>query len=144
MLRNGIRLGRAFGIRVTLDLSWIVVFLLVCWNLTMVFASWHPSWSIMESALLAGVAAVLFFGSVLAHELAHSLVARTQGIPVEEIRLFLFGGVSNLQREPTSPEAELATTIVGPITSIGFGAMMLFAATFFVPIGPVAASASIE
>jgi Zn-dependent protease/CBS domain-containing protein len=134
MLRNGIRLGRAFGIRVTLDLSWIVVFLLVCWNLTMVFASWHPAWSVIECALLAAVAAVLFFASILAHELAHSLVAQTEGIPVSEIRLFLFGGVSNLQREPTSPEAELATTIVGPITSIGFGAMMLIASTFFVPM----------
>jgi Zn-dependent protease/CBS domain-containing protein len=134
MLRNGIRLGRAFGIRVTLDLSWIVVFLLVCWNLTLVFSSWHPAWSLFESAMLAVVAAVLFFASILAHELAHSLVAQTFGIPVGEIRLFLFGGVSNLQREPTSPEAELGTTIVGPITSIGFGALMLALSTFFVPM----------
>ena len=136
MLRNGIRLGRAFGIRVTLDLSWIVVFLLVCWNLTLVFASWHPTWALFECALLAVIAAALFFASVLAHELAHSLVARTQGIPVSEIRLFLFGGVSNLQREPTSPEAELATTIVGPITSLAFGGAMLVLATLFVPIVP--------
>jgi len=136
MLRNGIRLGRVFGIRVTLDLSWIVVFLLVCWNLTMVFGSWHPAWALFECALLAVVAAALFFASVLAHELAHSLVAQTQGIPVSEIRLFLFGGVSNLQREPTSPEAELATTIVGPLTSLLFGGAMLLAATFFVPIVP--------
>jgi Zn-dependent protease/CBS domain-containing protein len=134
MLRNGIRLGRAFGIRVTLDLSWIVVFLLVCWNLTLVFSSWHPQWALFECAVLAVIAAALFFASVLAHELAHSLVARTQGIPVGEIRLFLFGGVSNLQREPTSPEAELATTIVGPITSLVFGGAMLMAATLFVPI----------
>ncbi|HEY2370167.1 MAG TPA: site-2 protease family protein, partial [Polyangiaceae bacterium] len=134
MLRNGISVGRVFGIRVTLDLSWIVVFLLVCWNLTMVFASWHPAWAIIECGLLAALAAILFFASVLAHELAHSLVARTQGIPVTEIRLFLFGGVSNLQHEPTSPEAELATTIVGPITSLVFGGAMLLAATLFVPI----------
>ncbi len=134
MLRNGISVGRVFGIRVTLDLSWIVVFLLVCWNLTMVFASWHPAWAIIECGFLATVAAILFFASVLAHELAHSLVARTQGIPVNEIRLFLFGGVSNLQHEPTSPEAELATTIVGPITSLVFGGAMLVAATLFVPI----------
>jgi len=131
---RGIRLGRLFGIQVTLDLSWIVVFLLVCWNLTMVFASWHPGWPLFEAILLAVVAAVLFFVSVLAHELAHSLVARVQGIPVSEIRLFLFGGVSNLQREPTSPESELLTTIVGPLTSIVFGGAMLVLSTFFVPV----------
>jgi Zn-dependent protease/CBS domain-containing protein len=136
MLRNGIGVGRIFGIRVTLDLSWIVVFLLVCWNLTMVFASWHPAWALIECVVFAVVAAVLFFGSVVAHELAHSLVARTQGIPVSEIRLFLFGGVSNLQREPASPEAELLTTIVGPITSLAIGGAMLLLSTFFVPIVP--------
>ncbi len=132
-MRNGIRLGRIFGIQVTLDLSWIVVFLLICWNLTMVFATWHPKWALAESLILAVVAALLFFASVLAHELAHSLVARSYGVPVHEIRLFLFGGVSNLEREPPSPEAELLTTIVGPLTSIGFGVTMLVVGSLFVP-----------
>ena len=126
-MRNGIKLGKLFGIQVTLDLSWIVVFLLVSWNLTMVFATWHPGWPVIESLVLAVIAALLFFGSVLAHELAHSLVARSFGVPVTEIRLFLFGGVSNLAQEPPSPNAELATTIVGPLTSIGFGLTMLIA-----------------
>ncbi len=132
-MRNGIRLGRLFGIQVTLDFSWVVVFLLVCWNLTMVFATWHPSWSFLESVLLAVAAAGLFFASVLAHEFAHSLVAQSYGVGVSEIRLFLFGGVSNLEREPPSPEAELATTIVGPVTSIGIGASMLLVARLFMP-----------
>ena len=130
-MRNGIKLGKLFGIQVTLDLSWIVVFLLVSWNLTMVFATWHPGWPVLESLVLAVVAALLFFGSVLAHELAHSLVARSFGIAVSEIRLFLFGGVSNLADEPPSPGAELATTIVGPVTSIGFGVVMLLLGSLF-------------
>jgi Zn-dependent protease/CBS domain-containing protein len=130
-MRDGIKLGRIFGVQVTLDLSWIVIFLLVSWNLTMVFATWHPGWPLLESLLLAICAALLFFASVLAHELAHSLVARSYGIPVKEIRLFLFGGVSSLEKEPPSPGAELATTIVGPITSIGFGVVMLVVAGLF-------------
>jgi Zn-dependent protease/CBS domain-containing protein len=133
MMRNGIRLGRLFGIQITLDVSWIVIFLLVSWNLTMVFGTWHHAWPFALRIGLAVVAALLFFASVLAHELAHSLVARAFGIGVKEIRLFLFGGVSNIAQEPPSAKAELAITIVGPLTSIVFGVTMSLFASIFVP-----------
>jgi Zn-dependent protease/CBS domain-containing protein len=143
-MRGGIRIGKLFGIQLTLDLSWIVVFLLVSWNLTMVFATWHPGWPMPERLTLAVVAALLFFASVVAHELAHSLVAQSYGIPVSEIRLFLFGGVSNLADEPPSPIAEFLTAIVGPITSIGFGATMLFIGSLFAPsIAPADVTGSV-
>lgn len=134
MLRNGIPLGKVFGIRLTIDVSWLVVFFVVCWNLATVFSTWHPAWTPVASLGLAFLAAVLFFGSVLAHELAHSIVARGYGIPVREVRLFLFGGVTKLEEEPASPEAELATTIVGPITSVGLGIGMLFVASVLAPL----------
>ena len=132
-MRGGIKLGKVLGVQVTLDVSWIVIFLLVSWNLTMVFATWHPGWPLLESVILAVFAALMFFASVLAHELAHSLVARSYGIPVSEIRLFLFGGVSSLEQEPPSPAAELTIAIVGPITSIGFGVTMLAFGSLFAP-----------
>lgn len=126
MFGNGIRLGRLFGINIYVDWSWIFVFLLVTWNLAVgVFPVLHPAWSNLLSWTTAVVAAVLFFASVLAHELAHSIVAKARGLPVSRITLFLFGGVSNIEREPTSPETEFVMAIVGPLTSLVLGILFL-------------------
>lgn len=118
---NGFRVGRLFGISIRIDWSWILIFTLVTWNLVTVFSQVHREWGTRLAWATALLAALLFFASVLAHELAHSLVARSQGIPVRSITLFLFGGVSNIQREPSSPWAEFLITIVGPVTSIVLG-----------------------
>ncbi len=133
-MREGIRLGKLFGIDIGADYSWAFVFLLMVWNLTAAFGHWHPSWTFAASVGLALVAAMLFFASVVAHELAHALVARTYGIPVHDIRLFLFGGVSNIEREPPSPRAEFMMAIVGPLVSLGIGLNLLVLAAIFLPI----------
>ncbi len=125
-MRNDLSLGRLFGINIRLDWSWLFIFFLITWNLASSFSRTYPGWG---TALIWGAAlaaSLLFFVSVLAHELAHSLVARAQGIPVRNITLFLFGGVSNIQREPPSPRAEFLITIVGPITSLVIGFLLLF------------------
>lgn len=126
-MHSGIHIGRIFGINIYIDWSWIFIFLLVTWNLGAgVFPDLHPQWG---TALVWGtaiIASLLFFASVLAHELAHSIVAKSQGIPVSNITLFLFGGVSNIQREPTSPTAEFVMAIVGPLTSLVLGVIFLF------------------
>ncbi len=120
-LQGGVRLGRVFGIEVRIDPSWFLIFILVTWNLAAGFGQMHPAWGAGLQLGLALVAAAVFFGSVLAHELSHSLVARARGIPVRRITLFLFGGVSNIEREPPSPGSEFVVAVVGPLSSILLG-----------------------
>ena len=123
--RSGFRVGRVFGIDIRLDWSWLLILLLVVWSLSTTFSGIHPNWSVSLVWGTAIVAALLFFGSVLAHELAHSVVAKARGIPVQSITLFLFGGVSNIQREPKSPGDEFVMAILGPITSLVIGGALL-------------------
>lgn len=127
-MRSGFRVGKTFGINIYIDWSWIFIFLLVTWNLAgAVFPSLHPDWSIVTNIGLGVAAALLFFLSILLHELAHSVVAKASGLPVRRITLFIFGGVSNIEREPPSPKTEFWIAIVGPLTSIllGIGSIWL-------------------
>jgi Zn-dependent protease/predicted transcriptional regulator len=126
---HGFRIGRVFGIDIRIDYSWLFIVVLLTWNLTAVFSVWHPGWSIYESAGVALTASLLFFGCILLHELAHSAVATRFGVRVRSITLFLFGGVSNIEREPPSAKAEFLMAIVGPITSILLGIGFLIAAS---------------
>ncbi len=129
-MQRGFRIGRIFGIELRVDTSWLLIFALVTWSLTSLFSSWHPDWSGTTSIVVAAISATFFFGSVLFHEMAHSLVARAYGIPVRDITLFMFGGVSNIEREPPTPGAELLIAIVGPIASIGLGVALMIGGAF--------------
>src|SRR5580698_3131597 len=100
------RIGAIFGVNIVVDVSWLFIFAIVSWALGSSSGPFHTvEVSSGLRAVLAVVTALLFFASVLLHELAHSLVARSQGIPVREIRLFIFGGASNLTAEPKTPRA---------------------------------------
>jgi Zn-dependent protease/CBS domain-containing protein len=122
---NGFRLGKIFGINILVDWSWLLIFALVSWSLSATFGQIHSGWSAGMRWATAMLAAFLFFVSVLAHELAHSLAAIRRGVSVQNITLFMFGGVSNIQKEPDSPAEELFITIVGPLTSLFLGAVFL-------------------
>src|SRR5215212_7468075 len=114
MIGHSTRIGRLFGVDLRIDLSWMFIFILLTWNLFAVFSTWHPDWTPAGIFAVALAAALLFFVCILLHELAHSLVAIAHGTRVRSITLFLFGGVSDIEREPRSPSAEFLTAIVGP------------------------------
>jgi len=126
-MNKGIRIARLFGIDIKIDWSWLLILLLIVWNLTSAFSQAHPEWEMLFSVGMGLIASILFFLSVLLHELAHSLVAKSQGIPVSDITLFLFGGVSNIREEPKSPGSEFAMAVMGPVASlvIGFSLFVL-------------------
>jgi Zn-dependent protease/CBS domain-containing protein len=125
-MRSGVRIARLFGVNIYLDWSWLFIFLLVTWNLAAgVFPSLHPEWSPVTHWVTAAAASLLFFASVLAHELAHAVVAQARGLPVRSITLFIFGGVANIESEPGSPGTEFLIAIVGPLTSFALGVLFL-------------------
>lgn len=125
-MENNLRLGRLFGIEVAVNWSLVFIFLLIAWSLALgVFAPMHPTWSPLFIWGIAIIGTGLFFASILAHELAHSLVARAFGLPVRSITLWLFGGVSSIGREPPSPKVEFLMAIVGPATSIVLGFLFI-------------------
>ena len=126
---SGFRLGKVFGVNVNIDWSWLLIFALVTWSLASTFIQAHPEWSPVTQFGLAVMAALLFFLSVLAHELAHSLVANARKHTVRSITMFLFGGVSNIQKEPTTPWNEFIITIVGPLTSFILGGLFILLGT---------------
>lgn len=126
---SGMRLGKLFGIDILVDWSWFVIFGLITWSLAATFGQIHRTWTMEMRWGLALLASFLFFVSVLAHELAHGLAAQARGIPVKSITLFMFGGVANIQHEPSSPAEEMFITIVGPLMSLLLGAVFLMLGT---------------
>jgi len=127
---RGLRAGSLFGIEIRLDSSLLLIFALVVYLLgSSVFPAWHPNWPATTIWLTATAAGIAFFASVLAHELAHSLVSRYFGIEVRRITLFLFGGLAEIAEEPREPRAEFLIAIVGPVTSLALGLFFLLAGT---------------
>jgi Zn-dependent protease/CBS domain-containing protein len=125
---QGFRIGRLFGIDVRIDWTWLIIFALVTYSLGTTLGQLHSEWDATLRWGVAIVAALLFFGSVLAHELAHSLVSQARGNPVDSITLFLFGGVSSIREEPDSPQGEFLMAILGPVTSLVIGFALLLIA----------------
>lgn len=123
---GSLKVGRIAGIDILIHWSWLAIFTLLIWWLATGFyaeVDAYNEWSGGERWLAAGITAVLFFSSVLLHELSHSLVARRLGLPVASITLFIFGGVSALTEEPKDASTEFRIAIVGPLTSFALGAL---------------------
>ena len=113
-----IRLFRLAGFNVNLDVSWIFIALLISWTLaTGYFPTFYPDLDSATYWSMGIVGAMGLFLSIILHELSHSVVARRFDIPISGITLFIFGGVTQLEKEPPTPRAEFMMAIAGPIAS---------------------------
>jgi Zn-dependent protease len=119
-MHASIRLGHIWGIPIGLHASWFVIFALVTWSLAAgYFPAEYPNLTPVTYWVLGAVTSLLFFASVLLHELGHTWVALRNQIPVHAITLFLFGGIAQIAREPQTPGVEFRIAIAGPLTSLG-------------------------
>lgn len=114
---SAFNIGKLFGIQFRLHYTWFIIFVLVTVSLV------APNWLSLPQWVIGIVTSLLFFASVLAHELAHSLVARIYGIPVKSITLFILGGVSQITREAARPGDELKMAAAGPACSLVIGGL---------------------
>jgi Zn-dependent protease len=125
MNKSAISLGRILGIPIGLDYSWFLIFALLTWSLaTSYYPAEFTNWPVVQYWIVGAATVILMFGSVLLHELGHSVVALHYKIPVRSITLFIFGGVAQIGAEPPSAMAEFWVAIAGPITS--FALAILF------------------
>ena len=121
---SSFKIGRVFGVDIGVHWSWIFIFVIVTWSFaTGVFDEFYPGWTETQKWLGGAAVSIVFFLSVLAHELSHAIVSNNLGLPVKSITLFVFGGVANLDRDPDSAKQELWIALVGPITSLLLGVM---------------------
>ena len=125
---TGFRIARILGIPIYLDASWLLIFGWITYLLAMNYRQLHPHWTSADHWTLGILTSLLFFVSVLFHELAHSVVALYYKIPVHSITLFIFGGLARIGREPSKPIQEFNIAVAGPLASFlvagVFGAIM--------------------
>ena len=127
-MRSQVKLGRVLGIQIGLHYSWFLIALLIVFSLSSQFHASNPGWGDRVILTMAIATAIMFFVSLLLHELAHSLVATSNGLPVKEITLFALGGVSQIEKNPTSAKLEFWMAFVGPLTSAVIGGVCVVSA----------------
>ena len=132
-MRSTFSLGSIFGIPVGVSYTWFIILIIVAYVVFGQFSLQLPRWGAITLAVMAAGTGLLFFGSVLAHELAHSLMATRHSLPVRGITLFLLGGVSHISKEARRPWSEFIIALVGPMTSLLLGGIMMALAVFVAP-----------
>ncbi|HZV60664.1 MAG TPA: site-2 protease family protein, partial [Candidatus Eremiobacteraceae bacterium] len=131
-ITSGLKIGRILGIPIYIHTSWIFIFGFITWSLAVQYTQAHPHWSTAQHWTTGVLTSLLFFASVLFHELSHSVVAQHYKIRVISITLFLFGGVARIAREPAKPSQEFNIAIAGPLAS-GLLAVVFLGITLFYP-----------
>ena len=137
-MRASFRIFRVFGIDVEVHISLLILLILLIY----VFSNYPPPYGFdgfpeVERIILSTLAAIGLFGSILAHELGHSLVARRYGVKIKGIMLFIFGGVAMMENLPKKPREELMIAISGPATSFGIGILSFLLSS--IPVAEVRA-----
>jgi Zn-dependent protease len=121
----GWRIGRVAGIDIAIHPSWLIIALLVVWSLAVVqLPEESRGWSQTQYWIVASVTALLFFASVLAHELSHAVLARRLGLRVKGITLFIFGGATQIDAEAARARDEALIALAGPLTSLVLGGLL--------------------
>jgi len=124
-MNSNVKLGRISGIEIGLHYSWFIIAALIVFSLGEHFRQVNPNWGAGEIWIAALFTAVLFFVTLLLHELAHSVVAQSRGLKVRSITLFALGGVSQIQDDATDAKTEFWVAIAGPIASLIIGSICL-------------------
>jgi Zn-dependent protease len=133
-MHSSFSLGRWAGVEIGVNWSWVVIFLLICWSLAaVVFPDAAPDLGAGAYIAMATIGAALFFASLLLHELGHAVVARREGMEIDGIVLWLFGGVAKFKGLFPSAGAEFRIAIAGPLVSLAIGVAMLTLATAPLP-----------
>lgn len=117
MFESALKIGRVRGIRIQVHYTWIVIFALLSLSLVAHFRMEHAEWGEVTILFTALAAVLLFFTSIVLHELGHSLVALARGVPVRSITLFIFGGVAQLEKDSETARDEFWIAIAGPLVS---------------------------
>ncbi len=139
------RIGKVFGFEISIHWSWLLIFLLITWTFAnSTLEEFYPDWTSARRWIVGSAVSIIFFLSILAHEMSHSIVARRYGIGVSSITLFVFGGVSNLTKEPENSRQEFWIAIVGPLAS--FLMALIFAIAWYLlkPIEEGAAGVAVH
>ena len=133
MFKSTLRLGRILGIQVGIHYSWLIIFLLMTLSLNAYFTETHGDWAVGTPLATAVITSLLFFSSIVLHELGHSVVAMSRGIRVRSITLFIFGGMAETEKESDSPASEFWIAIAGPVVSLMLAGLFY---TLFRVFGP--------
>ena len=151
MKLSGFSLFRIGGIEIVVDYSWLIVFFLVIYTMDMAviamaqifFPNIQPQFSKQQYWVMGAVSGVLFFLSILVHELAHSFVAIKQGLRVQSIRLLIFGGLSQAESEPKTGRQEFLIALAGPAASMALGMFFLIILSYYTAMNRLTPTAGI-
>src|SRR5213594_1286714 len=114
---SGLRIGKILGIPIYLHSTWVFIFAAITYVIASQYKQQHPLWTDTQHWTVGLLTSLLFFGSVLFHELAHSVVAQHYKIKVVSITLFIFGGLARIEREPSKAIQEFNIAVAGPLAS---------------------------